>query len=361
MFPNRRPADAEAALALLRAGQAAFRRAVALDAPETAGRLAQAYAGALKATERPLRELAQAAQTRGMTTSELARHSAVRALRAELRESLADLRRAMLDEARRGETNGIQAGARAGARLLQFGGLTAWNRPSLETIRQTVRIVDDPVFRERVEAFGPYHADAVADLLVTSAASGRGPEAAARTVRNYVRGADGLPGVPLQDAVRTARTVALYAARRSSHEMYRANQDVVEGWLWAASLDGKVCLSCIAKQGSRHELHEELNDHPWGRCSPIPITKRWQELGFGSGVEQLDSAISGETWFRGLAESEQRRRMGPSRWLAWRDGLFAFERLSAVRADALYGPMQVEASLEGLVGQAVARLYRRAA
>jgi hypothetical protein len=156
-----------------------------------------------------------------------------------------------------------------------------------------------------------------------------------------------------------ARTVQLWSARRGALEVYKANADIVKGWIWSASLDATVCMACVAMNGTFHELDEILNDHHNGRCAMVPVTNTWADLGFASGQEVTAGIQSGQDWFDNLPASEQSKRMGPAMFAAYQDGAFEFSQLSATYSDDVYGQMRREASLNELIGNDAASAYKR--
>ena len=117
------------------------------------------------------------------------------------------------------------------------------------------------------------------------------------------------------------------------------------------------CMSCIAKHGQVFPLEEEQRDHWNGRCSQIPVTKSWEELGF-EGIEDTRPAIqTGEEWFNALPESAQRERMGRSKFHAWKAGDIKLGDLSVAHDDPIFGKMFQEASLKELLGAKDARAW----
>ena len=84
-------------------------------------------------------------------------------------------------------------------------------------------------------------------------------------------------------ALGRARTIA----RTEFHRAYRMTQreqfmqsDVIKGWVWHANLDLGTCAVCISEAGSQHPAFEILDGHPNCRCTMLPLTKTWGELGF---------------------------------------------------------------------------------
>ena len=146
-------------------------------------------------------------------------------------------------------------------------------------------------------------------------------------------------GGGLTDALRMTRTVQIYSYREASRASMVANQDVLEGWVWHAHFDDRVCMSCVVMHGSIHPIGETLNDHHNGRCVAMPLV-----IGFENPITQ-----SGAEWFQGQSEATQRALMGPGKFKAWREGRISLEQLTYEREDDVYGLMRGEPSLRSLL------------
>jgi SPP1 gp7 family putative phage head morphogenesis protein len=148
-------------------------------------------------------------------------------------------------------------------------------------------------------------------------------------------------GRGLTDALRMVRTAQLYSYREASRASYTANSDVVEGWIWSATLDGLTCMSCVAQHGTVHSMDERLNGHHNCRCAMVP-----KVILFPSAISEV-----GEGWFAKQPEAVQRKMMGPGKYEAWKAGKFDLSQLSIEREDKVYGAMRGEAALKDLLGQ----------
>lgn len=149
---------------------------------------------------------------------------------------------------------GVQLNPARAAQLANLRGSHA------EMMRQLDRIVNSEAFRASVARFGANIGSKASDLLLYGLAQGYNPRRTASILSNYI------DSVPRVWAETTARTAQLYAYRRASHETYRANADVVTGWIWWSARDARTCLSCLSLHGQKFPLGEELNDHHRGRC-----------------------------------------------------------------------------------------------
>ena len=220
-------------------------------------------------------------------------------------------------------------------------------------------------------------AKAAEDALVQGIVLGYNPRKIAPLIRDAL-------GVQLNRALTISRTEVMRAQRVATAENYKQNADVVKGWRWQAALTGNSCPVCISLHGSEHPLSETMSSHPNCRCTSTAIVKSWEELGaeYGvdfSGVEKAGPSfadvakkygitpeqqrtyanrkLSGEAYFRSLSAEEQRAILGPSKWLAWKDGKFGFDALSRKTYSAVWGEGVRQASLVELLGEAEAKRY----
>ena len=220
-------------------------------------------------------------------------------------------------------------------------------------------------------------AKAAEDALVQGIVLGYNPRKIAPLIRDAL-------GVQLNRALTISRTEVMRAQRVATAENYKQNADVVKGWRWQAALTGNTCPVCISLHGSEHPLSETMSSHPNCRCTSTAITKSWEELGaeFGfdfSAAEKvgpsfeeiakkynisperqrtyLQRKMTGEAYFLSLSAEEQRRVLGPAKWLAWKDGKFGFDALSRKTYSAVWGEGVRQASLVELLGEAEAKRY----
>src|SRR6185437_4660225 len=94
-------------------------------------------------------------------------------------------------------------------------------------------------------------------------------------------------GISRSRAITIARTEVLGSYRQAAHETYRANSDVLGYWMWSAG-GNNPCAMCAGMDGTLHDLSEDLNDHPCGKCAPIPVTKPWPDILGPYGIDASD-------------------------------------------------------------------------
>lgn len=216
-----------------------------------------------------------------------------------------------------------------------------WNRPAPEALAALIGYVDSDPFRERTAMFGENAANNISDVILSSVAQGKNPRMIAGIVANWF-------SVPYAWADNTVRTVQLYSYRAANHATYAANSDVLDGWVWTATLDARTCISCIAQHGTKYPLTQTLNDHHRGRCTPVPLVK---------GTRWYDSMKTGIEWFESLPVSAQQVTMGMAMWNAWNSGAIRWEDMSIRYSDPVYGEMLRAASVSGVLGNSEAQRY----
>jgi SPP1 gp7 family putative phage head morphogenesis protein len=159
----------------------------------------------------------------------------------------------------------------------------SWNRLPTEAIEQLVsRAYDGSPLSSLLDQIGPEAAAIVRQALLTGLAAGAGPRQIARIFQDAVDGG-------YKRALLIAKTETLNAYRSAALENYRANDDVVDEWEWSA--DSAACDICLAKDGTRYPLTAAFDEHPGGRCAPIPVTKSWADLGI-----DMSAAADEATW-----------------------------------------------------------------
>lgn len=160
---------------------------------------------------------------------------------------------------------------------------------------------------------------AMRSALVSGITLGQNPRAAARRMLNNVEGrfAGGLAR-----AERIARTEMLDAHRAADQAMSEKNRSLIAAQVWCATLDSKTCGSCLGMHGTEWpaDAFGPL-DHQQGRCTFLPRTRTWAELGF-TGIEDqgMDLAAERDAWWDNLTPQSQDRILGAARAKHLRDG-----------------------------------------
>lgn len=162
--------------------------------------------------------------------------------------------------------------------------------------------------------------DAVRRELIRGVASGSNPR---ETARRIIARAEGGFNGGLNRALTIARTETLDAHRAAAAVAQAQHADVLGAWMWLADLSSRTCPACLAQHGTQHALTEPGPlGHQQCRCSRMPVTKTWAELGF-EGLEEPRSLVpDAEEFFNGLPAADQVAILGRGRYDAWTAGEF---------------------------------------
>ena len=219
-----------------------------------------------------------------------------------------------------------------------------WNRLPVEAIENAIGITG--VIGERYRQFySPVKTAEFMDAIVDAMIKGQNPRITAKQGAAILRQRAFSAGSrPLTDAMRQSRTAQIWAWREATRANYLANQRIVSGWTWAATMDDRTCLSCLANHGKEFPLTATLNDHHNGRCVMLPNVPGAEALGIRPVPLQ-----SGEDIFNALPRDEQIRRMGKGRFDAYQAGKFKFDQLTSEYDDEVYGKMRRETPLKQLI------------
>jgi len=146
--------------------------------------------------------------------------------------------------------------------------------------------------------------------LVRGMQLGLNPRAVARRILQAVEGAF---NGGLSRALTISRTEIMSAYREAAAIGQNAQRDVLEGWVWVASLSNRTCFVCWSLHGSKHPLTEPgPQGHVNCRCVRSPELMSWQDLGFD--IPEPPSLIpNAQERFASLSRADQLQIMGPAR------------------------------------------------
>lgn len=166
--------------------------------------------------------------------------------------------------------------------------------------------------------------------LVRGVAAGVNPRVTAR--RMVARARDGFAG-GLTRAMTIARTETLDAYRAASAAGQAPHADVLDGWVWLATLSARTCPACLSMHGREFPLTQAGPEgHQNCRCTRMPKVKTWAELGF-DGIEEPPPLIGdADAFFTGLTPAQQRDLLGRRGYLAWQAGVWPREEWAVLRS-----------------------------
>jgi len=161
-------------------------------------------------------------------------------------------------------------------------------------------------------------------------AVGENPRAVARRM---VRALEDASDLALSRAMTIARTEQIDAHRAAAKAAEEANTDVLAGWEWQAHADERLCPACLSMHGTRYDTDVPGPlGHPNCRCSRIPVTKTWEELGFPGMRERKPVGETREQILDGMSEDDMRRMLGARGYSAWKAGRFPPEKWAVRRS-----------------------------
>lgn len=337
----------------------AFRAALLTRERQAATRLARAYGAAyqrllvqVEALTVELERLAEKGELSPVKVGRLARlKSLQKQIEAEVSryavyasEEIGQGARAALAQAQR-DAKALTQAALPGLAPLDAAIMGQWQQLRPEAVESLLGFLadDSPLMAGMREQLGPAVAERVGEKLVEGLALGMNPRKVAEVVRKEL-------GDVLTDSLRLARTVQVQAYRDSTHAAYLANSDIIKGWTRRSARLPNTCMGCLVEDGTFHILDERLVDHWNGRCTQIPVTKTYREMGLDvAEPKDVLEHPTGEAWFNSLSESQQRAQMGPMYFEAWQAGKFKFSDLSQDNDDAVWGSFKVQTPLKDLV------------
>lgn len=196
------------------------------------------------------------------------------------------------------------------------------------------------------EGYGAQAAQAMSEALLEGIALGYNPRKVAAMILQSLGG-------DLTRALAISRTEVMRAYRAATLASYRANSDVVKGWIWTVTkdTDPPPCLACLALDGQEFPLTEEfMPSHVNCRCSPRPRTITYREMGIDAD-DPPDGYETAAQWFESLPEIEQQKFFGKAAWEAYKNGEVKLTDFIGVQESAVWGKAYVERSLKDILGK----------
>ncbi len=260
-----------------------------------------------------------------------------------LRALLADLEPVLQRNARRidvgaeaVQANGVNAAGTL-TRELALPGLTdqqlagigvRWNTPSADQVNELVGLVDSDAWGAEIDRYPDLVLETVRNQAIRGFASGWGPERIAREIRRVSQ------SMTVAQANNLLRTTQLTSYRRATAINQLENADVIDYIVRIATLDSRVCMSCVALHATKLDVGEVVQDHHQGRCVGVAVVKG-----------RTLNIQTGEEWFNALPQDQQRAMMGPGAFDAWQAGRIQLSDFSRPYDDPTFGRMMRQSTL----------------
>lgn len=144
---------------------------------------------------------------------------------------------------------------------------------------------------------------------------------------------DGILEITRRNAETIVRTAVSHTANHTRQKFYEANDDLVKGIKWVATLDGRTTPICQSRDGKVYPVDSGPRPpaHHNCRSSTAPVLKSWKELGidlkeFPEGTRssmdgQVPANVTYNEWLKGKDSTFQDKVLGPTRGKLFREGM----------------------------------------
>jgi SPP1 gp7 family putative phage head morphogenesis protein len=149
---------------------------------------------------------------------------------------------------------------------------------------------------------------------------------------------DGILEINRRGAETLVRTAVNHTANAARNELYNANDDLVKGVQWVATLDARTTLLCASRDGTMYPVDSGPRPpaHPNCRSTTVPVLKSWKELGIklGDAPEGTRASMDGQvpasttyqTFLTGKPTEFQDDVLGATRGKLFREGGLTLDR-----------------------------------
>lgn len=156
---------------------------------------------------------------------------------------------------------------------------------------------------------------------------------------------DGLLNVTRNSLDSTTRTLISHSATVAKEELYRANDDIIEGVQWVSTLDRRTTAGCRMLDGRLFRQGEGPRPpiHYNCRSVVIPVTRLSKLFSQGSTRASETGQVSGDltyyTWLQEQSSAFQDQALGTTRGQLFRDGGLSAERFAQLQIDRNFRPI----------------------
>lgn len=267
----------------------------------------------------------------------------LREINRTVEQQIAALSRRLDEPLADAATDSAQAGVDDATRMLAMQTPAAVTvLPPTSSVEQIVAATTRGPLADLLAGIGGQIDRSLVRALVLGVAQGRSPRVIARQMAK-------LADLPAHRALAIARTEQLRAYREASRATYQANAGIVDHVIWTATLDQRTCAVCWAMHGTVMPADQVMGTHVMCRCTTIPVTKPWSELG----IDAPDVPVNvtpGPELFAGLDDAQQLAILGPAKLHLYQRGM----PLSAVvgeRVHPQWGPTRFERAAQTIAAE----------
>lgn len=171
----------------------------------------------------------------------------------------------------------------------------------VKTIEEFTTFLTTGPLGKLLDGFGADAANKARKDILTSLALGHNPRKTARVLRKTLN-------ISQRRALLIARTETLRAHREGNRQTYQRNPHLVTAWIWHAAASERTCAACWALHGQEFPLEEKMGAHPACRCTMVPKTKTWREMGYQ--IDGDEVVPQGEDLFAQQSDETQKKVLG---------------------------------------------------
>lgn len=137
---------------------------------------------------------------------------------------------------------------------------------------------------------------------------------------------DGIIDVSRRTARTVTHTALQHVATTARMETFKANEDIVKGYRWVSTLDGRTSAQCRSLDGREFEIGKGPVPpaHPNCRSTITAVTRTWRELGID--LPEFSATT------RASQDGQVRADLTYYQWLKTQPASFVEEALGATRA-----------------------------
>lgn len=208
--------------------------------------------------------------------------------------------------------------------------------PAAETVRQTV--ISRPFDGHTLEKWFDNLTDAtqrrLGQAVQRGVVEGLNTEQIVRTVRGTraLAYTDGILNITKAQTEAVVRSAIQHATNQARQAMFEANDDLLNGVQWVATLDSRTCLQCSPLDGKVFPVGEGARPpiHVNCRCTVVSVLKSWDELGIDAdelepGMRasidgQVPETINYAEWLRTQPRSVVEEALGVQKAKLFLDG-----------------------------------------
>lgn len=172
---------------------------------------------------------------------------------------------------------------------------------------------------------------------------------------NRIRGtkalkySDGLLAITRRNAEAVVRTGIQHVASVARMETWKTNSDVVTGYRWVSTLDGRTSAQCKSLDGRVFKMGKGPVPPAHIRCrstTAAELDARYSFLDEGATRSSKDGYVDADQtyydWLKGQPQEFQNIALGSERAKLFRDGGLSAERFAELQLDRNFKPLTLE-------------------